>query len=327
MGFSRAEQMNYLSISLFSVVLIAIILARLTYKLFCVSDNKGKIKHTRKITIESVKLTAVLQLLSFLLSYATWIIQVFVEDEFIIFSSISVVMYISWAIGWVSIYAFMALRLYYTFKDSMYRMSCFSIIFHCIIIIIIPIWYLGLVLEDHMKGSVELYLIIAAVGFPVIFVGLSTLIYQFNRKLFLLILSQKQSVVTEEDIQPLLTDRQLSTLSTMTKHALLGSITLTFCVMFIVIIPCVGVLNLKQQIVWIIYEWFLSLVVIVNVICVYFGFSINRKEYDICCYKCHWFCRNRCESCAERHLMKNEGSVTTRQKHISLTSTLDSMHT
>ena len=311
MGFTNMEQTNYVTISVFAVIFIAIVAVILSYKLFCNSATKQSIDN------KMVKYTAMIQLISFLLSYITWMIQVFIpQNQDALFYGFSSIMYITWAIGWVSIYAFMTLRLYHTFQDSIYSMSKRSIIFHATIIIIIPIWYLALVLEDHIVKDMQLYLIIAAIGFPIIFVGLSRLIWQFNRKLFQLIASQRRSIVTDEDIEPVLTDRQLLTLGVMTKHTLLGTFTLSFCLVFMLIISIVGLLQIEQDTAWIVYEWFLAVLVIVNIVCVYFGFSINKKEYDFCCYRCHWCCRNCCERCAERYMVKNDNAP--RRNYITL---------
>ena len=38
---------------------------------------------------------------------------------------------------------------------------------------------------------------------------------------------------------------------------------------------------------WIVYEWFLGIEVIINCLCIFFGFKMNEREYNILFQKCH----------------------------------------
>eukprot|EP01084_Bolivina_argentea_P276904 472586_1 len=302
--FTDLEHGNYVFVSIVVASIVIFVLILLLYKLFCVAGNIDMIQYT------IIPYVAIIQFISFIFSYICWIIQltVFEKDEnTVMYYFVSAVMYLNWTLGWVLIYIFMVTRLYYTYKESIYKMSKYSLVFHTIIMIIIPVWYIALTIIDHTgdNGNNEFnqYFSAVVIGFPIIFVGLVRLIYQFNRKLYLLILSQKQTIVTEEDIQEMeLSPRQVSTLSTMTKHVLLGSIILTFFALFLSIIPIITFIDMRLEIAYILYEWFLALLVVVNTICVYLGFSINKKEYDVCCDLCHWKCRKLCENCAQKNL-------------------------
>eukprot|EP01084_Bolivina_argentea_P111463 198847_1 len=266
---------QYIILSMILVMIILCIVVKSVYQLFCVKDTSIRM-------LLSVKLIAIGQMIAFLMCYFFWIIWLL--TDYILFN---ILQYLMFAIGWILFYLFMVRKLYFTFKDSMYKMSKKHICAHVFITITIPIWYSSItILNQIFTGAIELYLWLSALGLIIIFVALLLLIISFNRNLFLCYVNHTG-----------LNSQKTSILSVITKQTLLGSINISVGVFFIFAICILNFLSKEpKDLSWILYEWFLGSLIIINLLCVYFGFKMNENEYHKICGCCHSklmiFCRN-----------------------------------
>merc|ERR1712003_603329 len=95
-----------------------------------------------------IKWIAMLQTISVCVSYTTWIAQIivgtFYADSSVAYIALDVTCYASLIVALMSFYAFMVHRLFYTFRDSVFRMHFGSMCFHALITLFIPVWYSSL---------------------------------------------------------------------------------------------------------------------------------------------------------------------------------------
>merc|ERR1719245_1880065 len=80
-----------------------------------------------------------------------------------------------------------------------------------------------------------------------------------------------------------LNDAQTSMLNVVTKQALLGSVMLFGGLLYLVMILLISILSEKETLSteWVIYEWFLGGFININLFCIYFGWKMNKKEYQL----------------------------------------------
>ena len=143
-----------------------------------------------------------------------------------------------------------------------------------------------------------------------IIIGYSHLCYIFNHNLFLLVLQQRTTANSEQiELSPM----QLNMLLTLRKHTLLGCILILFD-------SCSGLLGLlanKYLFPWLrnndaasipsrIWIWLMFYTVgitfclNVSALCIYLGFSVNRKWYICLCRFGDRICEKLCIQCTKR---------------------------
>ena len=115
------------------------------------------------------------------------------------------------------------------------------------------------------------------IGSVIIFLGLLTLIVSFNKKLFKVIIASN-NFNNKPDIL----------LDLITKQTFLGSVMVINMIIFVLIVLVLTFLRKdKESMEWIIYEWILGLLCIINCLCIFFGFKMNEREYNKLCNICH----------------------------------------
>eukprot|EP01084_Bolivina_argentea_P086168 155749_1 len=265
---------QYIILSAVMIITISFILIKTCYKLF--KQNNSDTVTQNKITL-CVKFMTVTQMMSYLFCYIFWMICLCLNQEIIF----NILQYLMFCTGWILFYVFILHQLYFTFKDSVYKMSKTFIYFHIFITISIPVWYCTITLMDEMFGdSINVYLSVCAVGLIIIFTGLLTLIVSFNRKLFYCYINLESHGESN--------NIQISLISLITKHTLLGSIRICIATIFVLTVCILNSLDKEPaDLSWIIYEWFLALFIVINLLCVYFGFKVNQQEYNRYCGICH----------------------------------------
>ena len=300
---------QYIILNITILFIVSLVFGSTCYK-FCKQRraNSGTI-------LKPIQVTALIVMLSFLLSYMFWLVTIFNENDNIIFEMIE---NLSFSMGWFALYIFMFYRLYHTFKDSVYEMSKIHIYFHVIVSIFIPIWYYVMHLAK-IFDRLQSFLLLAAVGCVLLLIGLLLLIITFNKNLFNAILL-KDIVNVEnsniariesddddddmdniDDVSSISYDRyddddndedetedENALLTVITKQTLLGSImTISMMLFVLIIVMLIMTKTERNNTEWIVHEWFLGIVVIINCLCIFFGFKMNEKEYNILFQKCH----------------------------------------
>eukprot|EP01084_Bolivina_argentea_P140937 247690_1 len=129
---------QYIILSFVMVITILFILIKTCYKLFKQNNVDTEISMC-------VKFMTLTQMISYLLCYVFWMICLLLNHEIVF----NVLQYLMFVTGWIMFYVFILHQLYFTFKDSIYKMSKTYIYFHIFITISIPIWYCSITLMNE----------------------------------------------------------------------------------------------------------------------------------------------------------------------------------
>eukprot|EP01084_Bolivina_argentea_P251832 422526_1 len=269
------------------------------YKINCCRTS-----HQIKIA-KSILIVVLLLFGSFLIAnLAGFILYVMFDEQNSNNSSVLyMIVYSLWGlfnvIGFVSSYSFLVIRLYYTYQNSIYKMTKKSIYLHSFIAILMMIT-VPIIMYSFYISHVAFFIITGS-GSIFMFFGLFALIYSFNKNLFFLVLKEKRNVVNNVNIQ--LSENQISMLKTVTKQTLLGSILLGG-ILFLLFssLILVAIVGNNINVLLVIFPWFLLITVYATMPSIYLGLTMNEKEYFFCCGRCHYCCKGLCESFAEGRL-------------------------
>lgn len=201
------------------------------------------------------------------------------------------------------LYGFMMMRLYQTFKETMYEVKRGFLYCHGINIIYVAIgglFFPYVLLQDDLANIEKVvFIIIILMPFTV---GLGLLIYSFNHKLFQLVLLQRQTLLNSNEEQDL-NARQLKMLKTIRKHTILGF----FIVLAQLILAFTGVLiygisgaqsNQKTILYWMITD----IAIIMETTSLFIGFSDNNQKYLCLCKYCDKWCTDICINIASKEM-------------------------
>lgn len=205
-------------------------------------------------------------------------------------------------------YLSLVYRIYETFDDTIYQINTLVIYIHIILVMICPI----LLILNLSIPSLNEYIMYMIYYFVFLF-GATHLIYLFNRKLFLLVLQQRMTIVTE-DIE--LSDMQLNMLVTLRKHTLLGCLMILFTLSLLL-----NGIMAKEFILkhlehnggspgawkWFIVSfWCWTICSNSITLCIYLGFTVNKKWYHCICIIGDRICERLCIQCTKAMINKSE---------------------
>ena len=255
-----------------------------------------------------IKWIAMLQTVSVCVSYATWIAQILVgawhAHSSAAYMALDIACYASLVTALMCLYAFMAHRLYYTFRDSVFRMHSASVSFHALITLFIPLWYSSLI---YLDSRVHFYLLFCCLRLLLISGGTLALILRFNANLFELLLARKLEETCAVNGRALRVDvsrmDKSVTMQFVAKQTLLGTITLSVDALFLCVLFMLDFVSTEStDTLWIMYEWLLGTCILVNLLCVYFGFKVNEAQYDTLCGLPHRKMMALCQLCVQRRI-------------------------
>ena len=201
-----------------------------------------------------------------------------------------------------TIYTILLLRLYHAFQESVYQIGKCEFFRHAFNISLALIanllallfMYFGMILFKNLFCVLWIILITA---------GFIDLTYQFNHNLFLLVVSQRRSIVSKQNTESIeLNMRQKNMLSIVRKHTILGGFVIfgnVFYILFIVlglIAPFDDVIS--KFIPYVLWNVF----IVIAPLCVYLSFQQNEGLYRKCCNLCDTKCENICIALAENRL-------------------------
>eukprot|EP01084_Bolivina_argentea_P185312 319564_1 len=250
------------------------------------------------------------------MTFIIWIIEEFIyrlhPDEnmwviwywlFFIFIAISLMLF----------YAFMLLRLYYTFHGSHLAISRTMIKIHLIPIIQVLLLSPMAVLA-RMMGYTWLYFLLLVILMTVYGIGTLHLIYVFYAKLFKFTCEMKKSYTPHHipaassyapsfvagsspsaspraSAAPSLNVKQLDYLETIRKQTLLGFIILLMLVMDIAVVI---IYQMNHNLMF----WHIAWATTMNVatFCIYLGFVDNKPKYHCMCSACDFCCKLLCDN-------------------------------
>ena len=324
--------LQYIVLTILVIIVLTIILGSTCHK-FCA-------KKKNKMILKPIQYGAMIVMLSFLLSYILWAIFIFTENGYI-----ETMEYLSFAMGWFSLYIFMFYRLYHTFVDSKYKMSKLHIVFHTIVSIFIPVWYCMIHLVHQLYDVINVCLLLSVCGWILSLIGLLLLIVTFNRNLFNAILMEnivfarncniqqsddEEDEYSDDDEEERAYKRfkekqeqeenMNNLLSVIARQTVLGSIMIIGMIVFVVMVVILLMYDTKRtDTQWIIYEWILGVDIIINCLCIFFGFKMNENTYIIVFKLCHnrllWSYKRLATKLQIRHskqesLLKSGGAAT-----------------
>ena len=137
-------------------------------------------------------------------------------------------------------------------------------------------------------------------------IGYVHLLYTFNHNLFLLVVSQRRTIVCGDNTGSIeLNMKQIRLLSTIRKHTILGFFLIcgSLCYAFLagihIWVETTQGFNISIFIVrWILFHIFL----ISGPLSIYLGFKQNKDLYGKCCILCDRKCEHICIKLAEKRL-------------------------
>eukprot|EP01084_Bolivina_argentea_P027976 52029_1 len=260
----------------------------------------------------SLKFTCIASMISFSLSYYCEAFEVGMNH--ILNQNIILVSYfLTWiffGLAFAFFYSCAVLRLYHSFEGSQFAITSTLIhYFHVFIIIVILIsQILGAMFVYNNETNNFYRYVIGITDTLLLFIGGLQLMYVFNNNLFNLILLQRKHphYYNMRDINDnfgILNSMQILLLQAITKQTLLATIQIVTGMIFIIIIAPLALLNLKpSNPAYIVMTWIIGFAIWIIEICMYLGFPINHRRYELCCYKCDQKWRIMCERCAAKNI-------------------------
>ena len=189
--------------------------------------------------------------------------------------------------------SFFMLRLKNSFNDSMFEMSRKCVKIHSLIICSIPIL---LILTLLFYKSIIGFSILVLYGF-IVQGGLLYLTYKFNHNLFILVVHQRNTLCSMMNMDKTTTDndekqnitlnsRQIVLLNTITRHSLLGVLSVGAQIIGLVFVYIVYLTGIGGEIA--IRYLGIDALAIINILSTYMvhlGFASNTQSYNRLCSK------------------------------------------
>lgn len=221
----------------------------------------------------------------------------------------------------LSTYMFLLFRLYYVFKDTYYRTSKTIFYLHGIFWVILLLFAIVPVFFEWI-AHIHLFseLIEDSIWVIVLSMIFGHLLYNFNHKLFLLVISQKQTMYFVDSSQDEidnksmeLNQRQIRLLNTMRKQTILGCIMVISNLMYAASIWVIRVLEFLQESDTDEYSLAIKIVYCINLVlwsiftngapfAINLSFRVNTKFYMRICGSCDNKCRRYYVHKAEKRI-------------------------
>eukprot|EP01083_Nonionella_stella_P089540 249860_1 len=190
--------------------------------------------------------------------------------------------WIAFNIGFISLYLFVFLRLYHTFKETKYPISKNTNFYHILHMNLIEVSFTIYALCDYIEAYPYNF-VFAAVSVALLFFGLCHLEYLFNWRLFRLICECK---LNPDDT---LSKKQLLLLPVMVKHTVITSSILGTLLIYVIINGIWAFMafwtDLERED-YNIYNWSMSAQITVILISMLISFSAFRNWYMCLCSCC-----------------------------------------
>ena len=294
------------------VFLQLIFITSLIYS-FCCSKAVRLKRATAKTKIPKAMIIALGTFTCLATAFIDWIIEEYLfrkyGKESVLWQPLFISFFAFIAMSWVCFYIFMLLRLRTTFDDTDFQVKSKVFRAHIIAIILIPIIGAVCVFLERWSFNDNIYFGVAAVLTILCGIACLHLVYLFNSKLFNLTIQirHSQSEMSRQNSRDRgnnnqaqmaglkLGERQLKMLVTIRKQTLLG------CT--IVLMLLISAILIVVHAVWdVIIVWFVGWCFTMNVgsLCIYLGFSVNRRQYLCICKHCDSRCMDICNNMVEK---------------------------
>ena len=205
------------------------------------------------------------------------------------------------------VYTFLLYRISKTFDGTMYQVNTKLLYLHSINMFIMAAIFITDSIFDYDGDIIYSYLSVVFI-LTLLIIGYGHLLYTFNHNLFLLVLSQRQTVVNPTlDIE--LNQRQIKLLRTIRKHSILAFYMLLTSLTMIITFLLVSFMGYDENIsitnrniIWGIHILNVAAFLNIGPLCIYLGFEINKNFYQKMWGLCDRKCDNICTSLAENRL-------------------------
>lgn len=303
---SEIHTLNRLIRDVFLVIWTLILFVKITIHVYY-SPKTENISH------KPLRYASLVTIGSLFIGFIFSIIELFTIE------AIRSVYYLALNCAFIASYTMVLLQLYYSFKSSIYKIPNKTFYFHFILGLLCEFFFILSAILDYFRiHPWKLY--IQAIAGICFLIGVFQITFSFNRKLVLVILSQRRPTVHKQsseykkqielgiEAKVSLSDRQLSVLQTIVKHTVLSSFEIG-CYLFLCIVVVIAALidpDRKYEIGSIIRMWCFALAIIVVTICIYLSFVIHNDQYYKICGKCDNCCRFMCERLATSSIERQE---------------------
>ena len=224
-----------------------------------------------------------------------------------------------------SFYLFILARLRISFKDTVYAVpriyfivigtiGALSLVLRTWAVLFFDVyiyyWYPNYPISDHLDNFRKFCLKQFYIIDPLIRL---IVIYSFNRRLFKLIVLQREDLSNVDDaasqrdsISSELNDRQSKLVNTITKHTLLICILVIEGLIWAIWIE-VGLSDSTgdADVITVFGDYLFFILSILQLICIYLGFGFAKAWYSRCCSSAHGLCETCCQKIALRKITKD----------------------
>ena len=273
----------------------------LIYSFYCSSKHNGS-------KFKSIKYTSLGTFICIGLAFTIWIIE---EILFRKYGQTGSDIWLPWFISFFTFigisfflfYILMLLRLHFTFQDTDFQINNITVKFHGVLIFLIMTFGPICVFIKINNYNDWIYYGLVMILLIICSVSSLHLIYLFNKKLFDLTISVRQSLImvdpynSEQKGELVLNERQLRMLKTIRKQTLLGCMVVGMIIMSVMIIGCYALFRI-YAIWWIgwMFTWN------TGTLCVFLGFTVNQSRYNCICILCDFLCKKLCERMVEKRI-------------------------
>ena len=222
--------------------------------------------------------------------------------------AILVVWYIFFNVAIFSINTLTIMRLYHTFKGSLYEIhKSLTYCYVAYMIILMSSWLSGGYLS--YIESFRFARIAISTGAIVFMIGYAHITYKFNHNLFQLVLQQRSTII-HNDQETELNIRQKKLIQAIVKQTLLACWMCLILIFFAISLTCIAIINPPYEGIVAMYgQWVNGLTAIGISITSSLTFAVNGRLYRRICSVCHSKCDKICQSRASKYISNNCNSM------------------
>ena len=269
------------------------------HRFYCTNEQANTMKQMTMAALTFTIMSCII-FISDLIEKLTAMIQLF--TIFFVASDIAI----------TAVYILTLMRLYYSFKESTFEISKWTIYGHIVCLIIQQIIWIILTLlsftfSDGYFGRYDR--ITGALGICVYCIGYSHLVYKFNYNLFQLVLIQRSTIINYSGHNDADTDQELNIRQKQLIQAIVKQTLLHFGIVCMFAIKAISfvviaVVDPTENDRWIyVYEqWMIAMVYCSIGIMASLTFSVNAGLYDKICSTCHKKCDTLCQARAAKSM-------------------------
>eukprot|EP01084_Bolivina_argentea_P111783 199387_1 len=250
-----------------------------------------------QIQTKLIQYLSIIYMMSLCIGYSLNTISIITDKQIL-----RIIFFMLLNVGFTSLYILIFVRMYLSFKGSVYEVSRTIFYVHCIWATVSELLFLCQAFLDFM----DIY------PWDTIFLGIATLCYMlgllhvlycFNRQLFLFILLVSDDKANSDVAEAITEFIQIIVKQTLIGSIMVGSMVLyVLCLLFITTFDP----NKKYYFLVEIRTWFVTPVVCVISFCIYLSFPNTKSAYGQCCNVCHKKCEALCNYTVSKYISQRK---------------------